>query len=295
MLALPEFSHCFSRFAPLADQALEDDESLETISKVRIDHNTYDPEAGASAAEATLRARLHAACSPPSAIICYKSEPMLSELSFVRDVRLLSMFHEHQAIFDHKPWVETELRKAGVRTLPWRYVTDDDPQRLEVLAGALRDGPLVLRTNRSRGGAGLQVVYQPSDLKGEHADEPDGFTAFAPYFAEGVPLNAGACVFADGSVTLHAPSIQLIGIPACTNRVLGYCGNDFASIGQLETSVLDGYEEMTVRAGAWLHSKGYVGSFGVDALVVGSDVCTWWRLIRGSRARPHGRAPVARA
>jgi hypothetical protein len=272
LLALPEFSRAFSRIAPLGDPALEAEESLETISKVRVEHNTYDPNRDASPHAATLRARLDAACVVPSAIIPYKSESMLSELSFVRDARLLGMFHELQAIFDHKPWVETELSRAGVKTLPWHYVADDDPGRAGALQAALRAGPLVLRANRSRGGAGLRIVREPAELSQDALFGPDGFTAYAPYFAKGVPLNVSACVFADGSVTLHAPSLQLIGIAACTNRSLGYCGNDFAAAGQLDAGVLDAYEAMTLSAGAWLHSKGYLGSFGIDALVVGSDV-----------------------
>jgi hypothetical protein len=271
LCAIPEFSHCFSRLAPLGTGKLQADECLETIAGVRIDHNTYDAEAGGLPEEATLRARLLAACDSAAAIIAYKSEPLLSEVSFVKDARLLAMFHEQQSIFDHKPWVETELAGAGVRVLPWRYLSDDDPRRFDILSRALRVGPLVLRANRSRGGAGLRIVREPPALHDEGAATA-GFTAYAPYLAQGIPLNVSGCIFADGSVTLHAPSIQLIGIAACTNRILGYCGNDFASVGRLDAGVLDAFEAMTVRTGAWLRSQGYLGNFGIDALVDGRDV-----------------------
>jgi ATP-grasp domain len=272
LLALPEFSYCFSRFAPLEHSPPEANECLETISGVRVDHNTYDPQGDTSVANATLQARLQAACDTPAAIVSYKSEEMLTRLSFVRNVRLLNPFHEYRAVFDHKPWVETELRKRGLKVLPWRYLADNDPDRIRVLTSALREGPLVLRNNRSLAGTGLRLVNHPNELALDDSRGNDGFEAYAPFIAEGVPLNTNACVFADGSVTVHSPSLQLIGIPSLTSRVFGYCGNDFAAAGQLEREILDSLEEMTLQAGAWLHSMGYVGSFGVDALVAGAEV-----------------------
>lgn len=272
LLALPEFSHCFSRFAPLEDARLEANECIETISGVREDHNIYDPQSESSVASTTLRARLQAACNTPAAIVGYKSEAMLSCLSFVRDVTLLNPFHEHRDIFDHKPWVETELRKVGIKVLPWHYLADDDPERIRVLSSALLKGPLVLRSNRSLSGTGLRLINQPDELTLEESHGKDGFAAFAPFFADGVPLNTNACVFRDGSVTVHSPSVQLIGIPSLTSRVFGYCGNDFAGAGELEPGILDLFEDMTLQAGAWLHSIGYVGSFGVDALIIGAEV-----------------------
>jgi hypothetical protein len=89
----------------------------------------------------------------------------------------------------------------------------------------------------------------------------------APYFDPNIALNINACVFPDGNVTLHAPSVQLIGIACCTSRRFGYCGNDFARIRHLERGILDSLEVIALRVGKWLHSKGYLGAFGVDAMV----------------------------
>jgi hypothetical protein len=48
--------------------------------------------------------------------------------------------------------------------------------------------------------------------------------------------------------------------------VLGYCGNDFSRIRDLDAGILDELEEMVVQVEKWLASVGYLGVFGVDAI-----------------------------
>jgi formate-dependent phosphoribosylglycinamide formyltransferase (GAR transformylase) len=94
----------------------------------------------------------------------------------------------------------------------------------------------------------------------------------APFLAEHVPVCIGGCVFQDGGVTLHTPSFQVIGIPACSRYDFGYCGNDFGAIAQLSETAMKGIETCVRTAGVWLHAKGYVGAFGVDAIVRDDEV-----------------------
>ena len=97
--------------------------------------------------------------------------------------------------------------------------------------------------------------------------EPDGFLAASRYLDPHIPLNINACVFQDGTVTLHGPSVQLIGIPDLTRRTFGYCGNDFGAIRHLDPRFVKEFEKMVLKVGGWLWSQGYLGAFGVDALV----------------------------
>ena len=179
-------------------------------------------------------------------------------------VRYLGLFHEKQACFEHKPWVESQLSAFGVRVLPWRYCADHETDLIREWAAAQ---PLVLRTNRTDGGAGVRLVRNPSDLDAEWPSHGDGFLAAAPLLVPSVPLNVNGCLFSDGTVTLHGPSLQLIGIEGLTNRCFGYCGNDFARATDLGCEVLHDLETITVTAGHWLHGQGYRGAFGVDALL----------------------------
>ena len=98
------------------------------------------------------------------------------------------------------------------------------------------------------------------------------FIAAAPYLVPNIPLNVNACVFSDSLVSLHSPSFQLIGLPGFTSRTFGYCGNDFAQVRELEGNVLDQLEHIVLESGKWLAGKGYVGAFGVDALLCKGQV-----------------------
>jgi len=167
-------------------------------------------------------------------------------------------------MFEHKGWVESQLRTVGVSVVPWHYIADDD---LGSLMSLLKEGPLVLRVNRSAGGVGLNLLRRFDELTTRWPAHDDGFLSVAPHFEPSIPLNVSACIFSDGTVTLHAPSLQLIGIPCCTGRIFGYCGNDFARVRDLDTSILKDLEVMTITIGQWLYRLGYLGAFGIDALV----------------------------
>jgi predicted ATP-grasp superfamily ATP-dependent carboligase len=172
------------------------------------------------------------------------------------------MFHGQQMAFEYKAWVETELARYGVQTLPWRYCSDSQ----KCLLDEAMDVQLVVRANRTDGGAGVALYDRRNGVLPPHDDR---FVAVAPFLDGAIPLNVNGCVFPNGEVTVHGPSFQLIGLPTCSVRRFGYCGNDFAAFAQLDGRTVDAVEAMTLSAGRWLHSKGYCGAFGIDALLLG--------------------------
>jgi hypothetical protein len=173
------------------------------------------------------------------------------------------MFSGHQVAFEHKPWVESAVASLDIPHIPWTYVADAD--RLEALP-LLRKGPVVLRRSRTTGGVGLVRLTDPTELDLLWPDEDEAFVSVAPFLADTVPVNVAAVVWRD-RVTMHPASIQLIGIPSCTTRRFGYCGNDFAAVIQLGRLVLDSIEVSIRRIGDWLRSHGYLGAFGADFMV----------------------------
>ena len=103
----------------------------------------------------------------------------------------------------------------------------------------------------------------------------------APYLASATPLNVGATVWPE-TVTVHHPSVQLVGIPQLVTRPFGYCGNDFGLMKDTEPAIVDEVESITIRVGEWLRSQGYLGTFGVDFLVhdgqvLFSEVNPWFQ------------------
>lgn len=202
----------------------------------------------------------------PSALITYRPSRFLSAVWFARRDRCLSlgMFGGHQQAFEHKPWVEHELSERGIRTLPWAYVADEEQVRT---LDWLDQGPVILRRSRTSGGEGIVRVNDRASLAEHWFDTPEAFLSVSPFLEGGVPVNVGATVWESGTVTVHLPSVQLIGIPELGPRPFGYCGNDFQAGAELEPKVIDELETMTTAVGRWLRSKGYLGTFGIDVLV----------------------------
>lgn len=272
LMELPQFSESYAIIAPLGSLSLAVDFALEEVSGRRVDLDTYKIDDDRSEPAQELRRRLLNSLTEPTVVLAYRPSALLSAICYPRRefVTYLGMFHERQATFEHKVWVENELRLCGIPIIPWRYFAEEDRQRLEeeIAAG----GTLVIRANRSDGGAGVRAISKPEDI-GEHiSDAGDGFIAASPLLEPHISLNINACIFREGTISLHSPSMQLIGIRECTQRRFGYCGNDFAAIKDIDQELLFKFETLVRGAGQWLWSQGYLGAFGMDALIYNGKV-----------------------
>lgn len=268
LLSIPQFAGAYGLIAPLDVPSFVPDGPvcLEQLTGQRVDLNAYGIDDDRSPEALRLLRTLVDALEPGTVVTTYRPTAFLASAYYPRladDVEYLGLFHAVQAAFEHKPWVETELSHT-VRAIPWSYYADID---LGVLDETMGGQPCVIRANYSDGGIGLRLVpadKMPRDFVPEHTG---GFIGAARYLVPNFPMNVSGCVFPDGRVTARAPSIQLIGVDTCTTRQFGYCGNDFAapwtSVGP------DGLQEldtMVRSVGTWLHSQGYRGAFGIDAL-----------------------------
>lgn len=275
LLQIEQFGGVFGLIAPLGVPSwpANDEICLERLSGERIDLDSYRIDDDRSRHIRELHQRLKKALTPRTLIAAYRPTAFLAAAYYPRmeHATYLGMFHGLQAAFEHKPWVETELRALGVPTIPWRYFSASDRK---VMLERTAEQSCVLRANYSDGGAGLTLSPAGEDRSACLPEHSGGFLAIAPMLEPSVPLNVSGCVFADGTVTVRHPSIQLIGIPSCTTRRFGYCGNDFASVAAvLDRGALGRFETVARRSGTWLHQHGYVGAFGLDALLYGDDVC----------------------
>ncbi len=212
-----------------------------------------------------FRRGLLRAMAAPCALLPYRPSRFLSSLWFARQDRCLNLglFGAHQSAFEHKPWVESSLRREGVPGLDWVYVADE-----EQLAARdfLRDGPVILRRSRTSGGEGMVKVGDAETMAREWPRDAESFVSVSRYLPDAIPVNVGGTVWADG-VTIHHASVQLIGLASCGHRPFGYCGNDFGAARDLPDKTLDQVESQTRIIGAWLGRHGYRGTFGVDLLV----------------------------
>lgn len=239
---------------------------FENLSGVRPDLDSWDIEDHLdSPAAHEFREAILMRLVRPTALLPYRPSRFLSSLLFARKDRCLDLglFSAHQAIFDHKPWVETNVAALGLPHVPWTYVADEEQATVRRM---LADGPVMLRVSRSSGGAGLVRVDDRDRLAESWVHGPEAFMGATPFLQDALPVNIGATVWHDG-VSMHHPSVQLIGIPGCATRPFGYCGNDFAAAAELEDATLDAIEASVVALGRWLRQYNYRGTFGVDFLV----------------------------
>jgi hypothetical protein len=269
---LPELVGSFSIVAPLRrpEREFEVEVSLENLRGARPDLDRYDIDLDPSDAAQQFWQAMVGAVKTPTVIATYRPSAVVSALSFVAGdtVKVAGPLSERQAPFEHKPWVECALRDRGVVGLKWHYVAESDQGLIEELASR---APQVLRAGQTSGGVGLTLVRSPKEVAGSWPERAERFVAVAP-FVEGLPVNFSGCVFDDGTVRLHPPSLQLIGVRQCTNRPFGYCGNDFAAIaGALGRRELDALDEMGRKIGSWLHEERYRGAFGVDAIIADGE------------------------
>jgi len=265
LLSIPNFSSIFSLIAPLHASTVEET-CLENLTRERVELDEYSIDLDQRPIVSEMRRKLLRTLDEPSIIMTYRPCAFLSSAWFPRSdrVKYLGLFHAHQACFEHKAWVETQLAAAGVPVLSWRFFADEETQIIKEWA---ETEPLVLRANRSDGGVGVRFVDSPESLKNEWPSHADGFLSVTPFLDDCISLNLNACVYTDGSVSFHGPSLQLIGIKGLTTRRFGYCGNDFAAAAPLDSAIWDELEQATTLTARWLRSQGYLGVFGVDALV----------------------------
>lgn len=242
-------------------------EALEDHLGHRVDLDAYDIDLHLDQDEIRdFRTEILKATRGDCVMFTYRPSTFLSGINFARSDRLeyLGMFKDHQDAFEHKPWIESELRKLGLPGIAWHYVADEEQVKaIEDLHG----GALLLRQSHSSGGLGFRMVESAQELLDKWPSQPEGYVAAAEFLEGTIPVNVGAVVWENAEVTMHPASVQLIGIPSCTNQQFGYCGNDFGAVRDLDPTDLPRIEASTREIGRWLHARGYRGAFGVDFLI----------------------------
>ncbi|QNJ92564.1 ATP-grasp domain-containing protein [Mycolicibacterium fluoranthenivorans] len=244
--------------------------ALEQSTRRRVDPEIWDIDDHVEEEEVQeFRRQILYTLNRPSVLVPYRSSRFLASMFFSRSelCSYAGPFWGHVSAFEHKPWVESEIAKLGVRTIPWQYIADED--QLRVLDIESHSG-IVLRMSRSSGGQGFIRTWDASQALDNWPRNDEAFISAAP-FINGLPVNIGAVVWHDG-VTVHHPSVQLIGIPSCTDRDFGYCGNDFGASRNISEKALVILESWTHKVGDWLRSYGYIGAFGIDYIVNGDRV-----------------------
>jgi hypothetical protein len=271
LLPIRQFRESYAITAPFRSGALKVNVTLEELTGRRVDLDAYDIDFDERPEVRAMRAELLDSLGQQSAVTAYRPAHFLSNITFATQHSsvYLGMFKDQQDAFEHKPWLDTELGKIGVRTVPWEYIPTE---RRNSVKERLDAGPVILRPCRTSGGVGISLVRTVEELEELWRDDSTHLMGVAPFFDESVPLNVGACAFVTGEITVHPCSVQLIGVPSCTHRQFGYCGNDFAAVHLLDRAMLEEIDSTTRLIGRWLTDNNFRGAFGVDYLLVGDTL-----------------------
>ncbi len=264
-----QLSHIYSQTAPIYDSLEVYEKSLETILMRRVDLNTYDVDFDQEHYTRDFKRTVLFGIKNEIILVPYRPQEFLASIYFTHSdtVTYFGLFHKFQRTFEHKPWVENSLKEAGVNVLPWEYVRNIER---DMVKEKIANGKTILiRPPYSSGGAGYAIIRQIEDIYTNPVSaSDDGFFSVSPFLGDSIPININACIYKDGSVRAFLPSYQLIGIKELTTRQLGYCGNDFGAVKQLDEDIIDKIEHVTLEVGNWLAKKEYLGIFGADLLVV---------------------------
>ena len=269
---IPQFNGAFSVISAmkLGDDLC--DFVLENLSLHRYNLDIYSPDQDPSPSiKEFSRIIYNEVRKSNCAVIPYRPWNFFSSvyLTLLDSLNYLGLLPEAQAQFEYKPWVELQLSKWKIKTIPWIYVNKKDISRAVSL---LKKGPIVLRLMQSAGGTGMQLIRSIDEFYEYLPEYQENTFCVSPYLFPNIPINFGGCVFENGVASLHTPSIQLIGIEGLTSKKFGYCGNDFAGVRDLDSQIITSIEKVMARIGKLLSSKGYLGSFGVDAIIHNGQV-----------------------
>jgi len=266
-------THVYSQTAPIYENLEVYEKSLETVLMKRVDLNAYDIDFDQEHYTRDFKRTVLFGVKEKTILVPYRPQEFLPSIYFPHSdiIHYFGIFHKFQRTFEHKPWVEKSLKDSGVNGIPWEYVRNIER---DMVKEKISQGQTILiRPPYSSGGSGYSIIRKIEDIyTNPVSSSDDGFFSIAPFFGESIPLNINGCIYKNGCVRVFLPSFQLIGINELTTRPLGYCGNDFGAVKQLDRRIIDQVEDISIKVGTWLARKEYLGIFGADLLVVDGQV-----------------------
>jgi hypothetical protein len=164
--------------------------------KKRVDPHTYNTDEDCSEEAVRLHNLLWFDLSKPAAVLAYRPDKLFTKAYFsnVETVEYFGLLHARQTVFEHKPWVENELKKTGGRTVPWKYYGRHNLPEMNQLTAQM---PFIVRSDEvSIGGGGNMVIIRDKNkLNSLLPLDYDSLLSTSPYLYPNVPLNVNACLF----------------------------------------------------------------------------------------------------
>jgi len=236
-------------------------------------------EAGARVGDPDCERMLRGALGPriasalqghPRFVVSSSSTETLEALAAAGDgrLRILAVPIALKRSLDSKIALRKALPTLGIEPLPHVIcsLTAVDFREMERRYGL----PFVVQLATGSAGSGTFFVSCASDLRSLQDQHGDQDVSVSPYIC-GMAPNINAVVL-ENAVLLSHPSVQLVGVPQCTDWPSCYCGNDFSAARRLPQAVIQSIYEQTTKIGAWLRQQGFGGLWGIDFVLDGLRV-----------------------
>ena len=158
------------------------------------------------------------------------------------------------------------------------------PSRLPCLRGELARGevpsspalPAVVQPPVGSRGVDVHAVRTAEESAHVAARWSPETELLVSRWIEGPSINVGAVTCRD-RVCVGWPSVQILGASGCCDAdwPYAYCGNDYAATEDLPITALLRLMEHVQHVGTALRAEGWLGAFGIDAILEGDD---WYVL-----------------
>jgi predicted ATP-grasp superfamily ATP-dependent carboligase len=202
-------------------------------------------------------------------LLCYRSVRRLENGKgrYHSKPRLFAVPQSLKKRFDNKALLHRNLPKLSIPCIPGMVDrigrTDFADLRRSLSL------PFVVQFPYGSSGHYTFLIRQKKDYDDLKKAHPEA-TALIRRYVDGFSLNVNAVIISSEKgprVMCSTPSVQITGVPECSNSPASFCGNDYAAGRDLDRSIIKQVESHMGTVGRWMASSGFRGIFGMDFVV----------------------------
>jgi predicted ATP-grasp superfamily ATP-dependent carboligase len=202
-------------------------------------------------------------------ILCYRSVRKLENRKAQASARPLvyAMPERLKRFFDNKILLHRNLPKLSIPAIEGKIAKLAE----ETFAGLRRELslPFVIQFPYGSSGNFTFKIEEEKEYNRLRRKYPHQMVTIRKYI-NGFAMNANAVIItSEKGPVVHCafPSVQMTGIPECSNSPTSFCGNDYTSACSLDKETLEGVYKNMKAIGLWMASFGFRGIFGMDFVV----------------------------
>ena len=197
-------------------------------------------------------------------LLCYRS---IKRLEGQADKKVYSSIEKLKKHFDNKILLHKNSKKLGLPGIrgiiatPAKTSFQSLQEKLSV--------PFVVQFPYGSSGSSTFIIDNEKEYNALGEAYPLKRAVIREYL-KGFSLNVNAVIVStpDGAKTFPSiPSVQITGLPECSNSPSMYCGNDYALVNDIDPDIIKQVSAQVRIVGDWMSAAGFRGIFGMDFIV----------------------------